>query len=78
MYLGQIVEMGSREDIFENPRHSYTKNLLSAVPVADPRLRRTERALDASEMPSVIKKMNYAPQLVRYEEISPGHHVAIE
>ena len=78
MYLGQIVEIGSREDIFENPTHSYTKNLLSAVPVADPRLRRTERALDVSEIPSVIKEMNYVPQLVHHKEITPGHYVAVE
>ena len=78
MYLGQIVEMGSRKDIFENPTHSYTKNLLSAVPVADPRLRRSDRALEADEIPSVIKDMKYVPQLVSHEEISPGHYVAIE
>ena len=78
MYLGQIVELGSREDIFENPTHSYTKNLLSAVPVADPRLRRTEKTIEASEIPSVIKNMDYKPNLVRHQEISPGHYVAIE
>jgi ABC-type oligopeptide transport system ATPase subunit len=78
MYLGQIVELGSRKDIFESPTHSYTKNLLSAVPIADPRLRRTEKAMEASEIPSVIKDINFIPQLVHHEEISPGHYVAIE
>jgi peptide/nickel transport system ATP-binding protein/oligopeptide transport system ATP-binding protein len=37
MYLGHIVEMGTREDIFENPTHPYTQALLSAVPIPDPR-----------------------------------------
>jgi len=36
MYLGHIVEMGTREDIFENPTHPYTQALLSAVPIPDP------------------------------------------
>jgi len=78
MYLGQIVEIGSREDIFENPTHSYTKKLLSAVPVADPRLRRTQRSLDSDEIPSATKELSYQPVLVSYEEVSPDHFVAEE
>ena len=78
MYLGQIVEFGSRKDIFENPTHSYTQKLLSAVPIADPRLRRTERSLEADEIPSATKDLNYQPVLVSYEEVSNGHFVAQE
>src|SRR6202795_77917 len=40
MYLGRIVELGSRSAVLEDPRHPYTKSLLSAVPIADPRNRR--------------------------------------
>jgi glutathione transport system ATP-binding protein len=40
MYLGQVVEIGPRRAIFENPTHSYTRRLLDAVPIADPHQRR--------------------------------------
>ena len=40
MYLGQIVEIGTRRQIFEDPRHPYTRRLLDAVPIADPARRR--------------------------------------
>ena len=36
MYLGEIVEIGPREAVFENPQHDYTKRLMAAVPIADP------------------------------------------
>ena len=51
MYLGRIVEIGSRDDLFSNPHHPYTKALLDAVPVPDPDLRRTE-AMVRGEIPS--------------------------
>ena len=43
MYLGKIVETGSRSEVFERPKHPYTKALLSAVPVPDPRLERARK-----------------------------------
>ena len=55
MYLGKIVEIGSRRNIFENPQHPYTKKLLSAVPTADPLSRRTETMFHNQEIPTVIK-----------------------
>ena len=78
MYLGRIVEIGPREAIFENPTHDYTKKLLSAVPVSDPVLRRTERTLTTDEIPSAVRALDYRPPAITYEEVTPEHFVAIE
>jgi peptide/nickel transport system ATP-binding protein len=57
MYLGKIVEIGPLKAVFENPQHPYTKALLSAVPVPDPRHRRTE-PLPKGEIPNPINPPN--------------------
>ena len=76
MYLGEIVEIGPRAAIFENPSHEYTKKLLSAVPVADPKLRRTMRTLSSDEIPSAVRSLDFIPPTVTYEQIGPDHYVA--
>ncbi len=77
MYLGQIVELGSRAQIFENPQHSYTQRLLEAVPIADPRQRR-DRPLLTGEIPSPVWRQGTGPTLVEHIEVEPGHLVARE
>lgn len=78
MYLGRIVEIGPRQAIFENPTHPYTKKLLSAVPVADPLKRRSERSLNVDEIPSVVRSLDYVPPAISFEEVGPGHMVAVD
>ncbi|ARP84723.1 glutathione ABC transporter ATP-binding protein GsiA [Bordetella genomosp. 8] len=75
MYLGQIVEMGRRRDIFETPRHPYTRKLLAAVPVAEPG-RHIDTTLIAGEIPSPVRRVGDAPPIVPLIEVAPGHLVA--
>lgn len=77
MYLGQIVEIGPRRAIFENPQHSYTQRLLDAVPIADPRARR-DRPLLTDEIPSPVWPAGTSPERVVMREVVPGHLVAEE
>lgn len=51
MYLGEIVELASKEDLFNKPLHPYTKALLNAAPIADPKQRDRERILLQGEIP---------------------------
>jgi peptide/nickel transport system ATP-binding protein len=89
MYLGKIVETGSKEDVFGRPLHPYTLALLSSIPVPDPKAK-LERIIPKGEIPSPINppkgcrfhpRCPYAqdvcserePQL---EEIRPGRYAA--
>jgi dipeptide transport system ATP-binding protein len=53
MYLGRVVEQGTRDNIFKNPQHPYTKALLSATPAPDP-ARKRERIVLKGELPSPL------------------------
>ncbi|WP_375690499.1 ABC transporter ATP-binding protein [Pseudooceanicola sp. LIPI14-2-Ac024] len=75
MYLGRIVEIGSRQAVFENPQHPYTKALMKAVPVADPQLRKREGDLNFKPIPSPIHDMNYEAQPSEYNKIGEDHYI---
>ena len=75
MYLGQIVEIGPRQAIFENPQHPYTRKLMAAVPVADPTHKR-ERQLMNDEIPSPIRALGDEPTVPPLIEVGTNHFVA--
>jgi len=76
MYLGQIVEIGPRRAIFENPQHPYTKKLMAAVPVADPARRHLKRQLLSDEIPSPVRALGDEPRVEPLVQVGPEHFVA--
>jgi peptide/nickel transport system ATP-binding protein/glutathione transport system ATP-binding protein len=75
MYLGRLVEIGSRQAVFSNPHHSYTKALMSAVPIVDPTKRVLKGDLKFKQIPSPIHPLGYEPENPEYKEVDEGHFV---
>ena len=72
MYLGKLVELGPTEAIFDNPQHAYTKKLLQAIPIADPK-----KAREAFQEP-VISEDIPLTDTIEWMEVTPGHYYAKE
>jgi oligopeptide/dipeptide ABC transporter ATP-binding protein len=89
MYLGRIVEIADRAELFDNPRHPYTQALLASVPLADPKRKRLQPLVDG-DVPSPVNppagcafhtRCRYAVERCRIErpalrDAGPGHQVA--
>lgn len=89
MYLGKMVELTGRDELFANPLHPYTKALMSAIPIPDPTLKR-ERIILKGDVPSPLnppKGCRFHPrcpiadkvcseQEPEFREVSPDHFVA--
>ncbi|WP_447867014.1 ABC transporter ATP-binding protein [Rahnella bonaserana] len=77
MYLGEIVEIGPRAAIFDNPQHPYTKKLMASVPVPDPSRRMLKRQMQVDELKSPVRDNGFIPPQRQYQEVSAGHFVQI-
>jgi oligopeptide transport system ATP-binding protein len=90
MYLGHLVELTESERLYENPLHPYTKALLSAVPIADPKAVRNEQEILTGDIPSPSNPPKGCPFHTRcpkamdicqsqspdFQEVEPAHYVA--
>jgi peptide/nickel transport system ATP-binding protein/oligopeptide transport system ATP-binding protein len=89
MYLGRIVEIADKAELFRNPRHPYTQALLASVPIANPRIKRLKPLVDG-DVPSPVNppsgcafhtRCRYAVERCKTErpalrDAGPGHQVA--
>ncbi|HTM77666.1 MAG TPA: ABC transporter ATP-binding protein, partial [Devosia sp.] len=76
MYAGQIVEIGDAASVLSNPRHSYTKRLIAAVPAVE--RRGQQFALDTSEIPSLLRPVGFEPAPAQWIDAGPDHRVRAE
>jgi peptide/nickel transport system ATP-binding protein len=77
MYRGQIVEVGTRQQVFEDARHPYTRELLAAVPVPDPNRPSRPRGGTSREQEGSIQKIGSAPVRVVLFDVGGGHLAAL-
>lgn len=71
MYFGQMVELADADELFAHPIHPYTRSLLSAIPLPDPRSEKTRQRIKYNPLES----HDYSSQQPSFREIAPGHFV---
>ena len=91
MYLGKMVELADAKTIYERPLHPYSKSLLSAVPIPDPKIARAnQRIMLEGDIPSPLNAPSGCPfrtrcphateacaaEMPEFKEVEPGHFVA--
>lgn len=90
MYLGNMVELTTAEELYNNPCHPYTRALLTAIPKPDPRANKTQRFVLQGDVPTPLNKPSgcgfrtrcpiakpeCAKKIPEFKEIEPGHFVA--
>ncbi len=77
MYLGEIVEVGSREAVFGRPQHPYTRKLMAAVPVPDPARRKSRHGVSNDEIKSPVHGADYIPPMREYRHVGQDHSVQV-
>ena len=77
MYVGEIVEIGARDDVIGRPGHPYTQRLLSAIPITHPAQRGMRPVLDGHAGPprSPIKLPGFCPAAPRWSMAAPNHYI---
>ncbi len=68
MYLGRLVELASSNELFLNPKHPYTRALLSAIPIPNPKIERNKQRI-------IYNKEDFSPTADEMQEVCPGHFV---
>ena len=71
MYFGKLVELATSDELFKNPLHPYTKSLLSAIPLPDPRYEKKRVRITYNP----IVEHDYSVEQPSMREVSPGHFV---
>jgi ABC-type glutathione transport system ATPase component len=75
-YGGQILEIGNAGDVLANPRHSYTKELIKAVPSLE--RRSTEYSVDTRALLSLVRPIGFEPEMMPWVQVSEDHLVRQE
>jgi len=75
MLLGEIVEIGPRDEVLNNPKHPYTQKLISAVPLPDPNFKRERKGLIVDELKSPIRDVGWNMPKRNMVAVGPDHFV---